>query len=137
MSPASNRHGLYQALIVEWLVRLAQQGKPLVECGIQTRQGVKVADVAWASYDFFRSNGLQDPYLCAPDVVVEILSPSNSRAEMCNKKRLYFAAGAQECWLCAADGHLAFFNGEGQLPHSGIVPDFPARIDIDFVDLGG
>jgi Uma2 family endonuclease len=132
MSPASNEHGLYQVLIVEWLIRLAQQGKPLVECSIQTNQGVKVADVAWASYDFFRRNKRQNPYPQAPEVVVEILSPSNSRAEMNQKKRLYFAKGAQEFWLCDKDGKLVFFNAQGQLPESQIIPGFPQQISIDF-----
>jgi len=132
MSPASNEHGLYQVLIIEWLIRLAQQGKPLAECSIQTTQGVKVADVAWASYDFFRRNKLQNPYPQSPEVIIEILSPSNSRAEMNKKKRLYFAKGAQEFWLCDKDGKLLFFNPQGQMPESQIIQGFPQRITIDF-----
>jgi hypothetical protein len=82
MCPASNEHSLYQMLIIEWLIRLAQNGKPLPECSIQTRKGVKVADVAWASFDFFKRNKRSNPYLESPEVVIEILSPSNTRAEM-------------------------------------------------------
>jgi hypothetical protein len=54
MSPATNQHGLYQARIVRWLSTLLTGGEPLVECGIQTAEGVKVADVAWGSTAFFQ-----------------------------------------------------------------------------------
>ena len=34
-----------------------------------------------------------------PDLCVEILSPTNTRAEMAEKKAAYLAAGAREVWL--------------------------------------
>ena len=132
MSPASNEHGLYQVLIIESLIRLGQQGRPLVECSIETGQGVKVADVAWGSYGFFQRNKRQNPYQESPEVVIEIISPSNSRAEMNKKKRLYFAKGAQEFWLCDKDGKMLFFNADEKLPESQIIQGFPLRLTIDF-----
>ena len=46
MSPATNRHGELQGDLYFLLRRaLADQGKPLVECSIETAKGVKVADV--------------------------------------------------------------------------------------------
>lgn len=132
MCPASNEHSLYQMLIMEWLIRLAQNGKPLPECSIQTSKGVKVADVAWASFDFFKRNKRLNPYLESPEVVIEILSPSNTRAEMEGKKQLYFEQGAQEFWLCDKDGTMLFFIPEQQCVASTIIADFPNRITIDF-----
>lgn len=132
MTPASNEHGLFQVLIIESLIRLGQQGRPLVECSVQTSQGVKVADVAWASYGFFQRNKRQNPYMESPEVVIEIISPSNSRAEMNQKKKLYFAKGAQEFWLCDKKGKLAFFNVHGQLAKSLVIQGFPQQISIDF-----
>jgi Uma2 family endonuclease len=132
MCPASNEHSLYQMLIIEWLIRLGQNGKPLPECSIQTNKGVKVADVAWASFDFFKRNKRNNPYLESPEVVIEILSPSNTRAEMEGKKQLYFEQGAQEFWLCDKDGTMLFFTQQQQILASTIIADFPNRITIDF-----
>ncbi len=57
-------------------------GKIIMECSIDTADGVKVADVAWASDEFILENGYQTPYLKAPEICVEIVSPSNTDKEM-------------------------------------------------------
>lgn len=132
MSPATNEHGIYQALIIESLVRLSHAGRPISECSIQTDHGVKVADVAWASYEFFRKNQRKNPYLESPEIVIEILSPSNTQDEMMEKKNLYFTQGATEFWLCGKDGTMSFFNREGPLSASQMIKDFPGKIEIDF-----
>ena len=132
LSPASNEHGLYQALLIEWLVKLGEGGRPISECGIQTDQGVKVADVAWGSYAFFRQNKRQNPYQESPEIVIEILSPSNTQQEMLEKKELYFAKGAKEFWICGSDGIMRFFNHHEEITTSDLLDNFPKRIDIDF-----
>jgi Uma2 family endonuclease len=129
MSPASNQHGLYQARIVRWLTKLLDGGEPLVECSIQTGDGVKVSDVAWGSTAFFTRNRRANPYLEAPEIVVEILSPSNTTDEMWEKRALYFACGAQEFWLCDQAGELHFFDPQGEIAHSRFAPRFPASIE--------
>ena len=48
MSPATNEHGMYQAKIVALLSRLLATGTVISECSVQTHEGVKVDDVAWA-----------------------------------------------------------------------------------------
>lgn len=132
LSPASNEHGLYQSLLIEWLVKLGVGGRPISECSIQTRCGVKVADVAWGSYAFYRKNKRQNPYQESPEVVIEILSPSNSLREMLEKKELYFAKGALEFWICANDGNIKFFDIHEELAESGLIINFPKFIEIDF-----
>nr|VFK38863.1 MAG: Putative restriction endonuclease [Candidatus Kentron sp. SD]VFK42129.1 MAG: Putative restriction endonuclease [Candidatus Kentron sp. SD]VFK78957.1 MAG: Putative restriction endonuclease [Candidatus Kentron sp. SD] len=132
MSPATNEHGMYQVALIEWLIGLAKGGRPISECSIQTEQGVKVADVAWGSYEFFQRNKRKNPYPESPEIVIEILSPSNSRKEMRGKRKRYFAAGAKEVWLCAEDGRMAFFSPGGEVPESRIVAGFPGRVEIDF-----
>ncbi len=52
MTPATLRHSKYQGLIIEWFHRLGQWGRVFPELGIQTSDGVKVADVAWGSEEF-------------------------------------------------------------------------------------
>jgi Uma2 family endonuclease len=132
MSPASNKHGLFQILIAEWLLKLAPDGRPIAECSIETADGVKVADVAWASNDFLRRYGVTNPYPESPEIVVEILSPSNMLAEMEEKKELYFARGAREVWLCEEDGAMRFYNNHARLEASAQAPGFPARVELPF-----
>jgi len=129
MSPATNQHGLYQARIVRWLTKLLDGGEPLVECSVQTRDGVKVSDVAWGSTAFFKRNHRANPYLEAPEIMVEILSPSNTEDEMREKRELYFECGAQEFWLCDQNGELHFFDRNGEIAHSRVTPRFPASIE--------
>jgi Uma2 family endonuclease len=132
MTPASNEHGLYQVLIIEWLLKLGENGRPVSECSVQTSEGVKVADVAWGSYDFFERNKRSNPYLESPEIVVEILSPSNTLGEMEEKKELYFARGAKEFWVCQKDGKMRFYSCCKELDQSEIVTQFPKRVQIDF-----
>lgn len=132
MSPASNRHSRYQGLIAKLLDRLLADGEAIPECSIQTADGVKVADVAWASADFLRRHGVANPYPEAPEIVIEILSPSNTLAEMEEKKELYFARGAREFWICQEDGLMRFYNNHAQLMASALAPGFPARVELPF-----
>lgn len=119
MSPASNSHGHLQfeigAQIKEGKKR---RGKVIMECSIQTSQGVKVADVAWASDDFFARHGYETPYKRAPEICVEIMSPSNSAGEMEEKIELYLAKGAKEVWIVSENGGIAYFNCEGKIKES-------------------
>ena len=132
MTPASNEHGLYQALIVQWLAKLGTDGHAITECSVLTSAGVKVADVAWAGNDFFKRHGRANPYPEAPEVVIEILSPSNSQAEMDEKKELYFARGAREFWTCGQVGKVRFFDNRRELQNSERIPGFPRDIVLDF-----
>ncbi|MEE8523364.1 MAG: Uma2 family endonuclease [Thermoanaerobaculia bacterium] len=88
MSPASNRHGRTQSRMVVALSRRRRRGEVIAECSIQTSDGVKVADVAWASDEFIAKFGYETPYRKAPEICVEITSPSNSAAEIEHKIEL-------------------------------------------------
>jgi Uma2 family endonuclease len=132
MSPASNRHSWLQSEIQAVLRRLGQGGFAVSECSVATEAGVKVADVAWASTDFLRRHGTANPYPEAPEIVVEVLSESNSRAEIEEKKVLYFARGAKEFWLCTEAGEMFFYSPSAQLGQSLLVPDFPALVELPF-----
>ncbi len=118
MSPASDLHGLYQGRIVRALGNLAKEGEISTECAVQTTRGVRVivADVAWRSRAFLKKHGIRNLKLPeSPEVVVEIESPSNTAAELEEKRHLYFEVGAREFWLCDEDGDLRFFNPGGEL----------------------
>lgn len=47
---------------------------------------------------------------------------------MLYKKDLYFSAGAEEVWLCDQEGKMSFYNQQGQLSKSFLVPGFPEQI---------
>jgi Uma2 family endonuclease len=68
----------------------------------------------------------------APEICVEVLSPSNTRVEIREKTALYFDAGAKEVWLCSDSGAMTFLRaGETQpMPASQICPDFPRQIEL-------
>jgi len=134
MTPETVRHGRYQARIAILFERLGEGDKVLSECGIQTSQGVKVADIAWESFEFHKRNSEDVPFLPeSPEIVVEIRSPSNTASEMDRKKRLYFEAGAKEVWFCDKQGDMRFFNPQGELRRSELFEKFPEHIHIDLV----
>ncbi len=103
MSPASNQHGLAQADLVTEL-RKRRGGSVLVECSVQTTDGVRVADVAWVSNGLLKEFGDATPFPRAPELCVEIMLPDNSWAEMHLKTSLYLEAGALEVWIVGLDG---------------------------------
>ncbi|MGZ8919310.1 MAG: Uma2 family endonuclease [Methylobacter sp.] len=130
MSPATNRHGIYQAKIVALLSRMMHTGTVITECSVETHEGTKVADVAWASDQFIQTNQDMTPFIEAPEICVEIISPSNTNAEMDEKKELYFARGCKEFWLCDSDGNMKFYKNTGELERSLIFNEFPDRVEM-------
>ncbi|MDP2902360.1 MAG: Uma2 family endonuclease [Methylovulum sp.] len=119
MTPASNKHGRLQSFIGALLERKLKKGEVLVECSIQTTEGVKVADVAWCSKAFIKQYGYETPYFHAPELCVEVVSPSNSKEEMLNKVQLYLQAGAEEVWIVWENGIVDYYGNTGKLEQSG------------------
>jgi Uma2 family endonuclease len=119
MSPASNNHGNLQFKVG---VRIQEskkgKGEIITECSIDTSQGVRVADVAWASDQFIEKYGFETPYSRAPEICVEIVSPSNSKGEIEEKIELYLAKGACEVWIISEDGTIRFFTYDGEIEES-------------------
>ncbi len=132
MSPAQNRHGKFQVRIGHLLQLHKPEGFTVSECAIQTTENVKVPDVAWTSYERFDAAATPDIVYTdtAPEICVEILSPSNMLEEQMHKGQLYLQAGAVEFWLCNELGDLRFFDATGPLAHSRLCPDFPTKIEF-------
>lgn len=124
MSPASNKHGRTQSRIVVAMDRRKRSGEVIAECSVQTSDGVKVADVAWASDDFIARFGYETPYPKSPEVCVEITSPSNSAGEIEHKIELYLAKGALEVWVVNEDEEVTIHSHVGRLAESDVVPGF-------------
>ncbi len=130
MTPASNRHGMFQSEIGGLLRQMLSDGRTINECSIATDDGVKVADVAWASAAFLREHRLATPFPVAPELCVEITSPSNSRRDLAAKIATYLAKGAREVWVCDAKGKLTFYDHTGALKKSKLAPRFPGKISL-------
>ena len=116
MSPASNRHALLQANFAAELARLLPSGLPLTECSILTEIGIRVPDVAWASAEFLRAHGTSTPFPAAPEICIEITSPSNSDDEIREKIHAYLTAGAKEIWIVGEDGSIDYHDLSGKKP---------------------
>ena len=120
MSPASNQHGRIQVQLSVNLSNKLPDGEVIAECSIETHEGVKVADVVWASTEFINTFAYNTPYPKAPEICIEIVSPSNSNAEISNKVNLYLAKGAQEVWIIYENGRVDTFTHEGEVKESRI-----------------
>ncbi len=107
--PADPEHGGRQADFVGLFIRLMTGGKAYVECPVSTPEGIKVADVAWVSAERLKTIKHRSALKAAPEICVEVLSPSNTRDEIQEKKRLYFEAGALEVWICSRAGEVSFY----------------------------
>jgi Uma2 family endonuclease len=127
--PPAPLHGQRQIYIGVLLHRLLPDGKIVSECPLSTAGGVKAIDVAWLAPRRPENISQLTLFERAPEICIEIYSPSNSVAEIDEKRVLYFDAGAAEVWVCALDGSISFFaSPHNQLPASAICPAFPGRI---------
>jgi Uma2 family endonuclease len=132
MSPATSRHGILQGLLQDILRQERRDGLVFPECPIQTAKGVKVPDVVWASGAFMGDYAAASPFLRAPELCVEVMSPANFLREMEEKRELYFARGAQEVWLCGEQGALTFHDCTGQISTSRLFPGI-SRIESEYL----
>jgi Uma2 family endonuclease len=128
--PPAPNHGSFQLEIGHILRRLMESGRVLTECPISTADGVKAADVAWASPECMRELRDRVCFPKAPEICVEVLSPRNSEEEMGEKMALYFDAGAKEVWFCSERGAMSFFARKGGIRRSEICPASPKRVQV-------
>jgi Uma2 family endonuclease len=130
--PPAPTHGTFQARIASLLDGLMTTGRVLTECPISTADGVKAADVAWASPERVMELGRQVCFPAAPEICVEVVSPGNTELEIQEKVALYFDAGAKEVWLCDENGDMRFLPSRAARPAraSKICATFPKRVQL-------
>lgn len=117
MTPASLYHGQLQGRLCQKLAVLG--GDTLIEVGIATPVGVFVPDLAWASPQFMARHAGEIVLTQAPELCIEVVSPSNSVKEMDEKRAAYLAAGAHEVWIVFAKSKRCEIRGkQGVLPRS-------------------
>lgn len=128
MSPTRNMHGFYQGKITGLLQQLLPHGNAIVECAIDTPEGTFVADATWVSAERFEIIKDELSSSVAPEICVEVWSPSNTQEELALKRRIYMEKGAQEFWYCDEKGSLTFYDQSGKLAQSKLCPQFPKQI---------
>ncbi len=124
MSPASNKHGFLQFEVGSQIKDARKSGRVIMECSILTSEGVRVADVVWASDEFIEEFGDITPFPKAPEICVEVKSPANTQAEMDEKIRLYLEKGALEVWIVDLKGKTNFYSHTGKIKKSKLVKNF-------------
>lgn len=132
MSPASVRHGQLQAALAVELAQQLPDGVTITECPIVTDIGIRVPDLAWASAEFMIRHQGRSPLPRAPEICMEVVSPSNLLAEITEKTRAYLAAGATEVWLVSENGNIRIIDRSGEKTQSA----FPIKVQLPDLTKG-
>jgi Uma2 family endonuclease len=128
MSPASTYHGMVQGRLCQRLAVLG--GETFAEAPIVTATGLFVADVAWGSPEFISAHGAETPLMWAPELCIEVVSPSNSVKELEEKRTAVLAAGADEVWILYPQTKRCEFHGKrGLLEQSRYAVDLGGIFD--------
>jgi Uma2 family endonuclease len=146
MSPTGGEHGrvegnFYRA--IDAAARSRRAGKVLVgEVGIFTGRNpdtVRGADVAFISNERYERLESKRGFLkVPPDLVVEVLSPHDSAADLAQKLREYFAVGVRLVWVAdpetkAVLAHRSLtdvreFRDGDRLPGDDVLPGFDVAV---------
>lgn len=96
------RHAKLQSRLVR-LLRPKAEHLGVVESEVAFRAlseyDLRGADVAFVSRQRWDATEDDENLLGSPELVIEVLSPSNTKREMQEKATLYLATGAQEFWV--------------------------------------
>jgi Uma2 family endonuclease len=100
------KHHLIQDHLVELLKPAAKAaGHVSMEFAFRAvpEYELRVADVAFVRWERLNATAPNDNLHGSPDLVIEILSPSNTVAEIYDKEKLCLENGAQEFWVVDPD----------------------------------
>lgn len=129
MTPPAYYHGILQGRLIQKL-RAALGGEASVEAPIATPAGLFLADVAWASRGFAARHRDDLALMRAPEICIEVVSPSNSVKELSEKREAYLAAGAHEVWIVYPQSRRCEVYGpEGLLESSAYPIDLTGLFD--------
>lgn len=118
MSPASSYHGLIQGRLV-YKLKSVLGGEVITEAPIVTPGGLFLPDVSWASSQFVSAHRSEIALTRAPEICIEVVSPSNSVKELTEKRDAYLAVGAIEVWIVFPQSkRCEIYGPQGRLPAS-------------------
>jgi len=125
------RHAKIQSRLVR-LLRPKAEHLGVVESEVAFRAlpeyDLRGADVAFISRQRWDTTPDDDNLRGSPEIVIEVLSPSNTKAEIREKAALYLSTGAQEFWIVdpkrrtvtvtRSEGEAGVFSAGEKLPLS-------------------
>lgn len=154
MSPTKPLHGVICARVAGELYAHVRARKLGLVFGAETGflvetnpDSVVGADAAYVSRDRLAGvESLDNFFPFAPDLAVEVLSPSNTVNEMDEKVALYFAAGSRAVWVInpkrrtvavySSPTEVRILTGNETLSGGDVLPGFTLELS-ELFDLGG
>ncbi len=125
VSPPTIRHAFIQGFLTRELARQRPDGTTLPECTVETDMGMRVPDVVWVSRELMERHRNEKQFRVAPDLCVEVLSPTNTRIQMAEKTAAYLAAGAKEVWIVGENGVPEIYTSSGRAAVSTLGFELP------------
>jgi Uma2 family endonuclease len=125
VSPPTPRHAFVQGFVIRELTRQRPEGTTLPEFPVETEIGMRVPDVVWVSPELMERHRNETEFRVAPDLCIEVLSPTNTRIEMAEKTAAYLAAGAKEVWVVDEDGVPEIHTSAGRVTASTLGFELP------------
>ncbi len=124
------RRGELIGAISALLARSLPDGHVLIDVPIETKDGIRKADVAWIS-NARRSTLCREPaYSGAPEICVHLPGAERAESEVHKTMGQLFKNGSVENWICEPSGELkilrSHLNDENRM-----IADVPGKISID------
>jgi Uma2 family endonuclease len=123
------KHAIFQGVFRDIFHELAEPGSYVdIEVAFRPKPEfeLRVADVAYLSKERFQKTDSEDYIQGAPDLVVEVLSPSNTVYEINEKEAICLENGCKEFWVfdpalpqikvSTPDGHTVTYKIGQQIP---------------------
>ncbi len=137
------KHVFVQKRLMALLDSAGGSGSALMEVGFRPlpEHELRVADVAYASAQRWSEQDPAGHFRGVPEIVIEVLSPSNTAAEMLDKEQVCLENGGREFWVIdierrqvkvsTPDGRTVAYKSGQEIPvqHGG-------RVAVDDVFRG-
>jgi Uma2 family endonuclease len=145
MSPPGFTHGKIGGRFYQALANFADThdlGQVAVgEVGVYTQRNpdtVRGADVVYISQERYQQVSSGSFLDVAPEIIVEVMSPSNTWSEVTQKLREYFATGVDLVWVADPEVNIVYayrsltdvreFTAMEDLPGDEILPGFSVPV---------
>jgi ABC-type polysaccharide/polyol phosphate transport system ATPase subunit len=129
-SASASRKGELIGAISALLARSLPGGHVLVDVPIETKDGVRKADIAWIS-SARRSTLCREPaYGGAPEICVHLSNGDRSENDILHSTQLLFRSGAVENWLVSPRGEIDI-RRFGMNDGTRLIPHLPGAITLD------
>ena len=99
------KHVFVQKRLMALLDSAGGSGSAVIEVGFRPlpEHELRIADVAYASGERWAQQDFAGHFRGVPEIVIEVLSPPNTVAEMLDKEQICLENGAKEFWVVDID----------------------------------